>query len=169
QMNKVNTISLENLKLEQIINELVCLYSSQAAFKSISVVNEIHGEMVVKADRNVLLLVLRNLISNAIKYSFENGSVKIHALQTHDNILLSVSDQGTGMSKTMVNELLRSTEVVSSKVGTQNEVGTGFGIMLSREFLLKMDSELFIDSVVGTGTTFTIKLKDGKCEQNAED
>ena len=149
--------------LSNLVNEHLSLYETTAAEKKIQLVNEIHNAMSVNADKHVLSLVLRNLISNAIKYSFENGKVRISAHKIDGHISLSISDNGTGMSESTLTRLLQQ-EVLTSELGTGNEMGTGLGLMVSREYLLKMGSDLTVESVLGKGSTFRISLVSGLAE-----
>jgi signal transduction histidine kinase len=135
------TISVEPVLLGNLVNEHLSLYETTAAEKKIQLVNEIDDELSVNADKNVLSLVLRNLISNAIKYSFEDGKIRISADKIDGHVSLSVSDNGTGMSESTLTRLLQQ-EALASELGTGNEIGTGLGLMVSREYLLKMGSEL---------------------------
>jgi signal transduction histidine kinase len=151
------TISVEPLLLGNLVNEHLSLYETTAAEKKIQLVNEIHNELSVNADKHVLSLVLRNLISNAIKYSFENGKIRISAHKIDGQVSLSISDNGTGMSESTLTRLLQQ-EALTSALGTQNEMGTGLGLMVSREYLLKMGSDLTVESVLGKGSTFRISL-----------
>ena len=151
------TISVEPVLLGNLVNEHLSLYETTAAEKKIQLVNEIHNELSVNADKHVLSLALRNLISNAIKYSFENGKIRISAHKIDGHVSLSISDNGTGMSESTLTRLLQQ-EALTSELGTQNEMGTGLGLMVSREYLLKMGSDLTVESVLGKGSTFRISL-----------
>jgi len=152
------TISVEPVLLSNLVNEHLSLYETTAAGKKIQLVNEIDNELSVNADKHVLSLALRNLISNAIKYSFENGKIRISAHKIDGHVSLSISDNGTGMSESTLTRLLQQ-EALTSELGTGNEMGTGLGLMVSREYLLKMGSDLTVESTVGKGSTFRISLE----------
>jgi signal transduction histidine kinase len=151
------SITVEPLLLGNLVNEHVTLYEATAAAKKIQLVNEINNELSVSADKHILSLALRNLISNAIKYSFENGTINISAHKVDGHVSLSISDTGTGMSESTMTKLLQR-EDLTSELGTGNEMGTGLGLMVSREYLLKMGSALTVESVLGKGSTFRISL-----------
>jgi len=151
------SISVEPVLLGNLVSEHLSLYETAAAGKKLQLVNEIHNELSVNADKHILSLVLRNLISNAIKYSFENGKISISADNIDGHVSLSISDNGTGMSESTMTRLLQR-EDLASELGTQNEMGTGLGLMVSREYLLKMGSDLTVESVLGKGSTFRISL-----------
>jgi signal transduction histidine kinase len=156
QMTGVS-ITVETVLLGNLVNEHLSLYETAAAEKKVQLVNEIHNELCVNADKQVLSLALRNLISNAIKYSFENGIVSISAHKVDNHVSLSISDNGRGMSESTLTKLFQK-EGLASEAGTRNEMGTGLGLMVSREYLLKMGSELAVESVLGKGSTFKISL-----------
>jgi signal transduction histidine kinase len=157
QMTGVS-ISKEPLLLSNLVNDHLSLYQNNAAEKNLQFINEINPELCVAADKQVLSLALRNLLSNAIKYSFQNGVITVSADQTDGHVSLSITDTGTGMSKATLARLLQHEEVLSSQVGTGNEMGTGLGLMVSREYLSKMGSEMTIESVEGKGSTFRVSL-----------
>ena len=151
------TISVEPVLLSNLVKEHLSLYETTAAGKKLQLVNEIDNELYVNADKHVLSLALRNLISNAIKYSFENGKIRISAHKIDGHVSLSISDNGTGMSESTLTRLLQQ-EALTSELGTGNEKGTGLGLMVSREYLLKMGSDLTVESILGKGSTFRIRL-----------
>jgi signal transduction histidine kinase len=151
-------MSFEPVLLCNLVNEHLSLYETTAAEKKIQLVNEVQIELAVQADKQVLSLVLRNLISNAIKYSFESGKITISAQRINAHVSLSISDNGTGMSESTLTRLFQR-EGLTSELGTRNEMGTGLGLMVSREYLLKMGSELRVESVLGKGSTFRISLE----------
>ena len=105
----------------------------------------------------MLQLVLRNLISNAIKFTHKNGTVGISMDEEFPNLYIKVKDDGIGMSKDIRKNLFKANEHTSTP-GTENEKGTGLGLMLCKEFLDKYQGELQVDSELGKGTTFTVTL-----------
>jgi signal transduction histidine kinase len=151
------SISVESLLLSNLVKEHLSLYETTAAAKNIQLVNEINNELSVNADKHILSLALRNLISNAIKYSFDNGTISVSAQKIDGTVSLSISDNGIGMSESTMSRLLQP-EDLTSELGTRNEMGTGLGLMVSREYLLKMGSALTVESVLGEGSTFRISL-----------
>lgn len=97
--------------------------------------------------------MLRNLISNAIKYSYENGSIEIDYNPTSTNHIISVKDYGVGMSDEYVKNIF-VLKNKTSKPGTANEKGTGFGLLISYELIKACNGMLYCESEVGKGTTF---------------
>lgn len=133
------------------------LYSSLAAEKRISVENKIPADITANADVESFRLILRNLIGNAIKYSYPGGIISVDAVASDDIIRISVEDNGVGMSGETVAKILKTDSFVST-YGTGNEKGTGLGLNLCKEFVQKNGGELFIDSVPERGTKITFTL-----------
>ncbi|MFH0761619.1 MAG: ATP-binding protein [Bacteroidota bacterium] len=132
---------------------------ASATNKNITINNLIPEGTMIKADKNMLETILRNLVSNAIKYSNPGSSVEITRAEQTGMHLLSVIDHGVGMSPEQQNSLfLFSTN--QSTYGTNNEKGTGLGLILCKEFVEKHGGKIWVESEKGKGTTFyfTINL-----------
>ena len=115
------------------------------------------NQLMVRADKNMLESILRNLISNAIKYSNPGGTIMISGKKKGDRAEVTITDQGTGMEKEELDRLFRLEKSIS-KPGTAQETGSGLGLILIREFVKKHDSELHISSRPGKGSSFTFTL-----------
>jgi signal transduction histidine kinase len=134
-----------------VINEV----QAQAQQKQITIHKNIEATTAL-GDNNILNIALRNLLTNAIKYSSEHQSVYINAVKKGNRILLSVKDDGIGMTAVQLNNL-QSNQTENTK-GTQGEKGSGLGIFLVKELLQKTNSELLIESEQDKGSNFTISL-----------
>jgi len=146
----------ENLYL--LSNEVIDVLKPSAEKKSIAIINKIKKNTTIKADRNMLLTTLRNLISNAIKFTPKEGKVTIHAQNTkNNNIKISVKDTGRGMSAEMKEKLFDLSKSISTK-GTANEEGTGLGLILCKEFIDKHHGNIAIESEPGKGSNFVVTL-----------
>lgn len=102
--------------------------------------------------------ILRNFVSNAIKFCSENGEVKIRLEENENYISILIIDNGEGMDQETLLSILNYDGVQKSESGTFMESGTGLGIMLAKEFLIKNNGELDIQSKVGKGTTVKISF-----------
>ncbi|MEP5103865.1 MAG: ATP-binding protein, partial [Ekhidna sp.] len=111
-------------------------------------------------DYNMISTVIRNLISNAIKYSESDTEVKISAQDQQNEVIIQVIDQGIGLSEKEIAKI-NSTEIQVSKKGTAGEKGTGLGLELCKAFLTKNNGLLEITSDLGSGSTFQLKLPKG--------
>ena len=125
--------------------------------KNIALVNEITEEIVVTADEKMLSSVLRNLISNAIKFTPKGGRVKIEAKTDTDQVKVSVSDTGIGMEKDIIDKLFKI-ETSFTLRGTGNEKGTGLGLLLCKEFVEKHRGTISVESETGKGSRFTFSI-----------
>jgi two-component system, sensor histidine kinase and response regulator len=105
----------------------------------------------------MLKTILRNLISNAIKYTHSNGEITISAVQNQNNIEITVSDNGVGMSEETRNKLFEIDTNITT-TGTANEKGSGLGLILCKEFVEKHGGEIWVKSELGKGSAFTFSL-----------
>jgi signal transduction histidine kinase len=129
-----------------------------ARLKQLHIDQKISDNLHVYADSNHVKLILRNLLSNAIKFSHSQGVIEIEAGKNGDGMVeLKVKDCGVGMTETSLKQLFRS-ETLLTKRGTQNEVGTGLGLVLCKEFLEKNNGKISVASEEGKGSCFTISL-----------
>lgn len=137
-------------------NEIESLYSN-ADQKNIALVNKTAKEIIFPADEKMLSSVLRNLISNAVKFTPKGGEVTIEAQMMIDRIVVSISDTGIGMDKETLQKLFKIEESFTSR-GTENEKGTGLGLLLCKEFVEKHGGTIEVESEKGKGSTFTFSI-----------
>ncbi len=131
-----------------------------ASQKSIQILNTINQEIKIHADPSMMGTILRNLISNAIKFSNPGGKITISTEQKENELVLLVSDNGTGISKADQLRMFKIEENFSLK-GTQNETGTGLGLILCKEFIEKYEGKIWVESEEGVGSTFYFTLPSG--------
>jgi signal transduction histidine kinase len=132
--------------------------SNFASMKSIKINNGIKESTYCFYDENSIYSVLVNLLSNAIKFSYDNSEVSISAFKKDDFMVISVHDNGIGISND-IKEQLNGHGITQSSPGTRDEKGTGLGLSISKEFISKNGGVLLIESSEGTGTTVTFSLK----------
>lgn len=125
--------------------------------KEIELILEVEEGLAVNADKDMIETVFRNLISNSIKFTPRNGSIIVTADRTGDLVEFSVSDSGVGMSKEAMSKLFRMNEFVTT-IGTENEKGTGLGLLLCYEFVKKHGGLLTVESREGEGSTFSFSI-----------
>ncbi|HYJ37304.1 MAG TPA: HAMP domain-containing sensor histidine kinase, partial [Chitinophagaceae bacterium] len=150
-----NSVRPQKLDILKIISEVKQLLTIQAEAKGIKLEFKPDQVLYVYADRDMVNLVLRNLISNAIKFTPENGRIQIKVQEKRSFIQVCVSDNGVGISSENLNKLF--TEYYTSK-GTSDESGTGLGLMLCKEFLSKNGGQMKVESQEGKGSTFSFTL-----------
>ncbi len=156
QMKSIK-VNYTDFNLNELIDRVIHAHESFAEIKDISIEKEILDNFSVYADYNMIDTVLRNLISNAIKFTPENGKVKISVIKKFDQCEISVKDTGVGMSELIINKILNTNKPLSTK-GTNNEGGTGLGLLLCKEFINKNNGVFTIESKIGEGSTFKFVL-----------
>lgn len=144
----------EIVQLKPLIDECIAITLETAKNKGIDISYNIQENTAVFVDSNMLQTVIRNLVSNAIKFTCKGGKISVSA-KTGDNnsIEISVRDTGIGMSREMVDNLFRP-DVKTSRKGTENEPSTGLGLILCKEFVEKHGGQIWAESEVGKGSTF---------------
>ncbi len=141
------------VNLNQLFNEEILLLNDIAVRKNITLKSSFPDNLTIVADENMIRTILRNLISNAIKFTNMNGSVNSDVSVTDDNVEISVSDSGIGMTEETIANLFRLDANLSTR-GTENEKGTGLGLILCREFVEKHGGKIWVESECGKGSTF---------------
>ena len=147
----------EYLELHQIIDETMFVMDSTARRKGVRIQQQLPANVPVFADRQMLSTILRNLVSNAIKFTPEGGSVTLKAVRTDHYTFLSVTDTGIGIAADRINKLFRI-DTNTSTLGTADEEGTGLGLILCKEFIEKHEGSIQVESEPGVGSKFTISF-----------
>ncbi len=147
----------EKIDVHEIGMSVSQLLESNAAQKEISLVRKIQKDTLAYGDEKSVSSVLRNLVSNAIKYTNPGGEVVIETVKKANYIEISVSDNGIGMNKQTRDKLFDITQMISQH-GTQSEQGTGLGLILSKEFITKNKGQIWLESEPGKGSKFTFTL-----------
>lgn len=147
----------KSLNFTAICKEIIEKQQNQAVSKKIEIKlleNDI-GDLL--ADKDMFKLILRNLISNAIKFSPKKGLISINAEKTQNNLIITVSDNGVGISVDNQIKLWDTTKPYTTK-GTEKEEGTGFGLLLCKEFVEKHGGKIWVESEVGKGSAFRFTI-----------
>jgi signal transduction histidine kinase len=149
----------EKINLEKVVWRNVELMKPRANEKEIVLSHEIDPNLFVYADENMVNFIVRNLMSNALKFTKKGGEVKVQSKTLEDGIVeIAVTDTGIGIEPEELKKLFQVGNKVS-RPGTANEKGTGLGLMLCREFVEMQDGRIWVDSELGKGTTFLFTLK----------
>ncbi len=151
-------LKLENIDIYNLINEIMDTLSLTAAQKEIKLINEVDKNIIVNADKNMIQLVLRNLISNSLKFSNVQGIIKVTSLLKEGNVEIKVSDNGVGIRSEDLDKIFHI-DVHYTTQGTFKEKGTGLGLILCKEIIEKHDGEISISSELGKGTDISFTLK----------
>lgn len=143
----------EVLSLISVVGECLAISSETAKNKNIELFNDIQ-DIKVFADSNALQTIIRNLVSNAMKFTPSNGKISVSdKIASDKSVEISVKDTGIGMSAELVDNLFRP-DVQTSRKGTDGEPSSGLGLMLCKEFIEKQGGKIWVESEVGKGSTF---------------
>ena len=145
------------INLSQLFNEEFIVLNEMAIGKNIELKSFLADNLTIIADKNMIKTILRNLISNAIKFTYKNGKVEVRAMVDDRNVEISVSDSGIGMTKETMAKLFRLDANLSTR-GTEDEKGTGLGLFLCKEFVEKHGGKIQVESESGKGSIFKFIL-----------
>lgn len=155
----------ERITLFHVVNELLDLFSNMARVKGINLSSAIDDDVIIWADINSVKTILRNLVSNAIKFTNVNGEVTISAIIKENMTGIIVRDTGIGMSKEKIDNLL-TFDNYNRSAGTKGERGIGLGLQLVKEFSEINKGSLTIESEVRKGTAIAVFFPSGKVEES---
>jgi two-component system sensor histidine kinase/response regulator len=148
----------EVIKLLPIIKDTVDILKESAFNKGIAIEYTISDQLMVYSDSNVLQTVLRNHISNAVKFTPKGGKVNISAKNLDEQgVEISISDSGIGMNQKMIDNLFRI-DAKNGRPGTEDEPSTGLGLLLCKEFVEKHGGNIRVESEEGKGSVFTFTI-----------
>ncbi|MEI6678377.1 MAG: hybrid sensor histidine kinase/response regulator [Mariniphaga sp.] len=146
------------VKLLPIIYESIIIVQELTKSKGIEIINESSATLEVYADKNMLQAILRNLVSNAIKFTPRGGKITVSAIVTgNDAVEISVKDSGIGMSPAIQDNLFRL-DVETNRKGTEDEPSSGLGLILVKEFVEKHGGKIRIESGEGQGSNFKFTI-----------
>jgi len=151
-----SVIELKPENLKEAADETIDMFMESAKAKKVSISVDIAPDIEVMADGTLLKTILRNLITNAIKYAPLASLVSVAASVQSDHILISVSDQGKGIDETLKRSLFK--ETVQSQQGTRGEVGHGLGLSLAGDFVRRQSGKIWIDEEHEPGTRILVSL-----------
>lgn len=143
--------------LKDVASEVFAMFDQIAIQKLIKINMVISEEIEISADRNMIATILRNLISNAVKFANPGGEITVYTVSTGDSLTICVKDNGVGMSQEELKKLF-STDTPITSLGTNNEKGTGLGLILCKEFVEKHRGKIWVESEKDQGSTFYVSL-----------
>jgi PAS domain S-box-containing protein len=143
--------------LKETVDKIVELYSNSTVHKKITLASEIKESTFVYGDVNMVEVIIRNLISNAIKFTDIGGEIKVSAAIEDDFIKINVTDNGVGIAQNKIEKLFQPEENTSTP-GTQNEKGSGLGLILCKEFVEINKGKIIVESELKKGSKFTFTL-----------
>jgi len=143
--------------LRSILLEVLQLANELAAKKEIIIVNHIKPHIMVLCDKEMTKTILRNLITNAIKFTNHHGQIILDATTNGTNVNITVTDTGVGIAPEILPQLF-SFETNATTFGTENEVGSGIGLHLCKELIEKQEGKIWVESQVNKGSCFGFSL-----------
>jgi PAS domain S-box-containing protein len=146
-----------NLNLYEIVNKMIGISNPVAKKKNISISNNVDTGIVVYADTDMILSIIQNLITNAIKFTPAEGSISISSIEKGSCVEVSVQDTGVGIKTENISDLFNFNSIITTN-GTSGEKGTGLGLPLCKEFVEKHGGKIWAVSEVGKGSKFTFTL-----------
>jgi PAS domain S-box-containing protein len=147
----------EDIVLEVLLNNIVNELSANLSAKDMTINIEMNNPEIIKADRFMLSFIIRNLAGNAIKFSKRNDLIKIRSYRDKDKAIICVSDSGIGISLNDQKKLFKISDKFTVP-GTENELGSGLGLLLCKEFVERNRGEIWVESEVGQGSSFYFSL-----------
>jgi len=154
--NKNFNLSKSFINLHNVVNTVFEQVEVFAKIKNLNLINDINKSINLNVDDSMFKVVIRNLISNSIKFSNNNGFIKVSAKVIENYFEISISDNGVGISSDNLKKLFDTT--IFTTTGTASEVGTGLGFNLSKEIVLKHDGVIYAESTLGHGTTISFTI-----------
>jgi len=155
QMIDIN-IKKISFNVYDVIDDVITVYQQTITSKGVIVCNNIKRNTEVFSDKDIISTVLRNVLSNAIKFTPQGKAIYIEQTSIKSKVLISVKDEGVGITDDVLRKI-NDKEFISTR-GTDNEKGTGLGLLFSRDLLLKLGEDFQISTVQGKGTAVTISI-----------
>lgn len=151
------TFHPKNILLNALVEENIEMSKNVALNKNILIQFESTELIEAEADPNMISTILRNLLSNAIKFTDKNGEIKVKLLRTNQKIEVSITDNGIGVPDAIKEKLFKINGKVQQR-GTENELGSGLGLLLCKEFVTIHQGKIWVESELGKGSTFRFTL-----------
>ena len=149
-------VSRTSFNLKELLDSLAQLFDEKLKEKELQLNVEVPSDYMMKADFNLIQLVLRNLLANAIKFSYANSKIELRATADFTSYIIEIEDHGVGMTDAQKAELFKF-EMHSTR-GTKNELGSGLGLILCQEFVGMHSGSIEVRSEESKGSTFTVRL-----------
>lgn len=148
---------LKEFDLAVLVEKTIDSHSLAAERKSISVINNLPDKILCTSDKEIIGIVLRNILSNAVKYTAAGGKITINMPVGRKFTKISIKDNGVGMKKSQRTDLFKIAKI-NSEPGTEGEKGTGIGMYISSEFIKILGGKIEVDSSLGNGSEFVVYI-----------
>jgi signal transduction histidine kinase len=148
--------SVKTFSVKEIVSHEIESHFEQAALKGINLVDNVPEDTMASADPNSIRIVIRNLITNAIKFSKNGDIIAVTAAVENNEVVINVKDTGQGIPESQLKKLFRNK--VDSRTGTSNESGTGMGLLFCKDLIEKCNGRIWVTSKLGEGSEFTFTV-----------
>jgi len=155
------TVNPVEIELSPAVNEIVTLLNIIAVPKGITLINKTTPQLKLSADLNMLSSILNNLITNAIKFTKTGDTVVIESEEVNGFVRITVKDTGIGINKNILEKIFSIDKHITNS-GTENEIGSGLGLVITKDLIARQGGSLWVESVEGEGTTFYFTLPKAK-------
>lgn len=153
-------------KLKDICQKAIEILEPIAENKKITITNALDPELLVYTDANMLRIIIRNLLTNALKFTHLNGQVTLEATKQDSHVVLSVKDTGKGISPVILAALFKNVHNKPTK-GTSREIGNGLGLSISKMLAERQGGSIWVESEIGVGSTFFVRIPVRKNDEPA--
>ena len=150
----------ERNSLKSLIEDIISLFRAASKAKNIKITTVFKDELIAYFDTDMMNTIVRNLINNALKYSYDNSEIVISGRRVNGNTEICVKDTGTGMDKETIANLFRIDVQNKSEIGTRGEKGSGLGLILCKEFVEKHKGKIWVESEQGKGSSVGFSIPD---------
>jgi signal transduction histidine kinase len=146
------------VEIDSLVNECIKIYQNNLIEKNIKIRYHSPHQLTAFCDSNMIKTVIRNLLSNSIKFTNNGGNITIETGHLDEKfVIINITDTGIGIEKHIIEKLFKIEDKFSNK-GTNDEVGTGLGLVLCKELIEKNHGNISVKSEIGKGSTFHISL-----------
>jgi predicted ATPase/signal transduction histidine kinase len=149
----------------ELIDKIVLMFESAALQKNVQIKKNVPPKTFGYADKAMVSTILRNLISNAIKFSHPGGEISVSVIKNENGLVVAVNDTGIGIPHEIIDKLFQIDQNITTS-GTQKEQGTGLGLILCKEFVEKHGGEISVESEPGKGSTFYFNIPNQTAPQD---
>ncbi|MBW4891327.1 GAF domain-containing sensor histidine kinase [Mucilaginibacter sp. HMF5004] len=151
----------DEINLKALVDDILTADALGAKMKNNELLNRVDNDVTVGIDKQVIKFILRNLVSNSNKFT-ENGTITIAAVKQDTATQITIADTGVGMSQETLSRLFTQTTQATTSLGTQNEKGSGLGLMLVKEFIDQINATIRVESKLGEGSKFIIIINNNR-------
>ncbi|HAW79600.1 MAG TPA: hypothetical protein DCX27_07730, partial [Balneola sp.] len=160
QMSGIS-INPQNIDAKPVIDDIISKQLFEIGAKQLTVSNHIPNQTIAFVDLNAFKLIIRNLLSNSIKFTPPSGSIEFFSTEENGSIIFSIKDTGIGIPENLKDSIF--TDKSKSRNGTNLEIGNGFGLSLCKDFAVRMNGDIYFESKENAGTTFFLELPKSYC------